>query len=544
MHVVVHRPPGKRTRYQTAPLAIPRDASLNLALGVLDPAVGQGPVRFVVEACRADACSRLFEEILDPAGASGAGWQDRRVALASLAGTRDRSLRFTTEHVGAGAFTLPVWGDPTVVAPSSAPERRPNVVLLSIDTLRADHLDLYGYGRETAPYLRDRIAARGVVFERLVAEAATTDPSHMTMFTSLPSLVHGVECCGRGLAVPVVTLAEVLRASGYRTAAFTENGPLDHARGFSLGFDRYVENKSVVRLQPTGQVARTFAQAREWVEGHPDRPFFLFLHTFQVHAPYEPPDRYRAHYLEPPPGEVLPQARSVVDAYDREIRYVDDELALLHGWMEDRGLGADTVWIVLSDHGEEFFEHGSLGHVTLPHETVLRVPLVVQGPGIREGLRDATLLRHLDIMPTVLELVGVEAPHGLLGESFGGILTGRGDPTKRPERPAFSATWVLPQGFETPALSVRLGDAKLIRHRREGREVLALYDLATDPGERRNLAADEPAELERLRTLLDRHERGARDWRRALGDGGAPIDRTLPLDPDREEMLRMLGYIE
>jgi arylsulfatase A-like enzyme len=159
-------------------------------------------------------------------------------------------------------------------------------------------------------------------------------------------------------------------------------------------------------------------------------------------------------------------------------------------------------------------------------------------------VRDETLLRHLDLMPTILELVGAPAPPGLLGESFAGLLTGRGGPADRPERPAFSASWVLPQGFETPALSVRVGDRKLVRHRYEGREALELYDLASDPGERRNLAADEPAERERLRALLDRHEQGAREWRRALGEGGAPSDRALPLDPDREEMLRILGYIE
>jgi arylsulfatase A-like enzyme len=543
MHVMGHRPPGKRTVYQTAPLRLPRHATLEVALGVLEPAAGEGPVRFAVEACRADACVPIFEETLDPASQTGRGWQDRRVALSALGG-EERSLRFVAEHVGTGDFTLPVWGDPTVVAPASGRERRPNLVLLSIDTLRQDHLDLYGYGRETAPFLRDRIAARGVVFERLIAEAATTDPSHMTMFTSLPALVHGVQCCQRGLAVPVVTLAEVLRANGYRTAAFTENGPLDQAIGFSLGFDRYVENKTIRRPQPTGQVARTFEQARQWLEAHPEGPFFLFLHTFQVHGPHDPPVEYQAHFPEPR-TEVLPQARPLVDGYDREIRYVDDQLALLHGWTEERGFGDDTIWIVLSDHGEEFLEHGSLGHATLPYETVLRVPLVVQGPGIREGVRDATLLRHVDFMPTVLELAGVEAPHGLLGESFAELLTGRGDDSVQPaDRTAFTATWVLPKGFDAPALSVRMGDRKLIRYRRDGREHLELYDLAADPSERRNLAAEEPEELERLRKLLDRHEQGTREWRRRLARGGAADAHALPLDPDREEMLRSLGYIE
>ena len=222
------RPGGAETRYETAPLAIPAASRLELSFGVLAPAAAQGPVRFSLEACEKDRCSPLLSEVVDPATPPGRVWNDRALDLAPLGGST-RTLRFRTEHLpGGGAFTLPVWGDPVVLAPAAAPDPRPNLILLSIDTLRRDHLDAYGYFRETAPFLRERVAGEGVVFDGLIAEAATTDPSHMTMFTSLPAPVHGVTMQFEGLDVPVTTLAEVLRGERYRTAAITEDGPLAH----------------------------------------------------------------------------------------------------------------------------------------------------------------------------------------------------------------------------------------------------------------------------------------------------------------------------
>ena len=318
LQVEAHHPPGRTTSYRNRAVDIPSSAALEFSLGVLEAARKQGPVRFFIEACRDASCAVIFDEEFDPASEDAQGWQDRRVDLTPLAGS-PHTLRFATEHAGDGAFSLPVWGAPTVVAATAEPDTRLNVVLLSIDTLRRDHLDLYGYDRETAPYLRKHLAARGTALENLIAEAATTDPSHMTMFTSLPALVHGVTCCRERLAVPAVTLAEILRGRGYRTAAFTENGPLAHERGFSIGFDRYIENKTPGRIRPTGHVARTFGQARSWLEERSEGPFFLFLHTFQVHAPYEPPAAYESTFAASPSRGASAEAEPIIDAYDRDL---------------------------------------------------------------------------------------------------------------------------------------------------------------------------------------------------------------------------------
>jgi arylsulfatase A-like enzyme len=546
LQIEAHQPPGRTTSYRTRAVDIPSTAALEFSLGVLEAAGSQGPVRFAVEACRDASCVAIFDEVLDPASEGVRGWQDRRVDLTPLGGS-PHSLHFTSEHMGDGDFSLPVWGAPTIVARTAEPDTRLNVVLLSIDTLRRDHLDLYGYDRETAPYLRNKLAARGTALERLIAESATTDPSHMTMFTSLPALVHGVTCCRERLAVPAVTLAEILRSQGYRTAAFTENGPLAHERGFSIGFDRYIENKTPGRIRPTGHVARTFSQARSWLEKHSEGPFFLFLHTFQVHAPYEPPAKYDSSFSDSPTRGATAEAGPVIDAYDREIRYTDDELRVLHEWMEARGINEQTIWIVLSDHGEEFFEHGTRGHATLPYETVLRVPMIFQGPGIRSGARLSASVRHVDLMPTILDLLGMPASPQSTGTSFAASLSesqAAAFENDLAPSPIFSATWVLPKGLTAPALSVLEGDYKLIRYLKDGEEGFEFYDLASDPAEANNLYSPDDTRQLRLRKLLRRYVEESAAHRRALG-GAEPEESPLFIpDPGTEETLRALGYIE
>jgi arylsulfatase A-like enzyme len=545
LQVEAHQPPGRTTSYRNRAVDIPSSAALEFSLGVLEAARKQGPVRFFIEACRDASCAVIFDEGFDPASEDAQGWQDRRVDLTPFAGS-PHTLRFATEHMGDGAFSLPVWGAPTVVATTAEPDTRLNVVLLSIDTLRRDHLDLYGYDRETAPYLREHLAARGTALESLIAEAATTDPSHMTMFTSLPALVHGVTCCRERLAVPAVTLAEILRGRGYRTAAFTENGPLAHERGFSIGFDRYIENKTPGRIRPTGHVARTFGQARSWLEEHSEGPFFLFLHTFQVHAPYEPPAAYESTFAGSPSRGASAEAGPIIDAYDREIRYTDDELRRLHEWMEARGINGRTLWIVLSDHGEEFFEHGTRGHATLPYETVLRVPLIVQGPGIRSGARISSTVRHVDLMPTVLDLLDMPASPQATGTSFAAALSGSVTALReeQPPSPIFSASWVLPEGMTAPALSVRQGDYKLIRYQKDDAEYFEFYDLAADPNETKDLYSSDDTRQLLLRKRLARYVNESAERRRTLAGAESDASPLFSPDPDTEETLRALGYID
>jgi arylsulfatase A-like enzyme len=366
----------------------------------------------------------------------------------------------------------------------------------------------------------------------------------MTMFTSLPARVHGVTMQLEALDVPVTTLAESLRAAGYRTAAVTEDGPLAHDRGFGIGFDAYREHKSTNLMLPAGRVEDTFREGRVWLARNQDRPFFLFLHTFQVHAPYAPPEAYRSLFTEPQPAARTPEQRRTIADYDREIRYVDDQLARLVRWTEEQGLGGDTIWIVLSDHGEEFWEHGSLGHGTLPYEEVLGVPLVVRGPGVARGVRRADPLHHLDLMPTLLELAGAKAPPGLQGRSFAASLREGAPPLEGPARARASASWMLPPQLRPPALALRLGTDKLIRQQGAAGARELRFDLASDPHEQKPL----PDPLPALRAALDAQERATSAVREDLVARAAAA-RSRPsapvvLDPEREQTLRALGYIE
>jgi arylsulfatase A-like enzyme len=541
-------PESPRTRYVTAPIDIPPTGRLRFAMGELAPATQQGPVHFRVEACRDESCVPVFEETLDPAAAGGENWLERAVPLDAVPGRH--SLRFETEYRGdvEGGFSLPVWANPTVLAPEAREPPGPNLVLLSIDTLRADHLGVYGYDRDTSPFLDEVLAPAGTVFDAYVSAATTTGPSHMTMFTSLPPMVHGANRGLDTLTISTTTLAETLRGAGFANAAFTENGPIAHARGFGRGFDEFIENKNPIYMEPRGQIETVFAQARRFMLKHRDERFFLFLHTFQVHAPYEPLPEYRDLFTEEIRSRgpaVVRDGRSVeelVADYDREIRYVDDQLRELYGWMRERGFHDNTVLVVTSDHGEQFNEHGRLGHDCPPYQELAHVPLILHGPGIAAGRRVSPLLGQIDLMPTLLDLLGVEAPAQIQGTSFAAAASGQSPPEIA--RPLFTSGWDGTGPSGEPFLAIRQGDHKLLRIPSPKGDQYRFFDLAVDPGETRSLGIVDS----RAATLLQamkRHERDSRELRAQLRQG-APEDhaKEAPFDPEREEQLRSLGYIE
>ncbi|MHC4137812.1 MAG: sulfatase, partial [Planctomycetota bacterium] len=370
--------------HDTAPLAVAPDAFLELGIGILEPAWDQGAVKFSVLACEASGCSPIVEETLDPAREQDRAWRDLRVPLRGLAG-RPVWLRFETTLLveQPGSFSLPVFSNPTIFSPEPRGEDEINVILISLDTLRADRLPPYGYGLETAPFLERAFGTEGTVVEHLVAAEATTSPAHMSIFTSLYPSVHRVSSPMSSLGPGVPTLTEILREEGFETGAITENGVLDITQGFGRGFNSYAENKSLSYLLPQGAVKLTLGLGREWLRRHGGKRFFLFLHTYQVHFPYQAPKAYRELFPVPaashPPHPDLPSSHDPT-RYDQEIRFVDDQLHLFYDTLRDEDLAGRTVVIVTSDHGEEFLEHGLLGHGTALHAEITHVPLLVRGP--------------------------------------------------------------------------------------------------------------------------------------------------------------------
>jgi len=541
------------SRYETREVPIPEGARLEFALGIVEPELGGDPVAFEVSACAQEACEVIFTETVDPGAPGQRGWQDRRVSLEGFAGQKRRFVFGARRLSAASEFSLPVWANPTLYAPAPRRPHDVNVILLSIDTLRADHLTSYGYAHDTAPFIEARLARRGVVFESLTAASPVTAPSHMTMFTALQPITHGVTDGMKSLSPVLRTLPELLRAKRIETAAFTEDGWVSTRQGFGRGFNVFSENKSPDIMVPLGEVDVTFGQAKRWLAWNRDKRFFLFLHTYQVHEPYAPPERY-AGLFGPQDGQELdesspPHLRRRAD-YDREIRFVDDELRSLFGELERLGLDRNTVFVLTADHGEEFKEHGLFSHGRHLYEETVRVPLIIQGPGIPEGRRVETPVAQVRLMPTILELFAAEAPPGQATRSLLGLTRGEG-PSSTAPGPVYSEAWLaLPRGrprdvkrFEPPSVSVRVGSRKATRIRGKGGVRYEYYDLSEDPGEQRNLYPERPDEASDLIALLERYEGERRARSRELLGEEAPPSPSLRLDPENEEKLRALGYL-
>jgi len=320
------------------------------------------------------------------------------------------------------------------------PAGPPNVLIVSIDTLRADRLGCQGYARDTTPAL-DRLAReRAVRFASAVAEAPWTLPSHVTMLSGLHPLTHGVRRPEEAPGDEVAFLAELLGASHY-SFALTDGGWLSETWGFARGFDSFHAQDR--------DVERAVEAVLEYVRHRRGKgPWLGFLHTYDVHCPYDPPPPYLGRYRSPEaePIEVAGrcgnphfnaegvtpgQARFLSDRYDEDVRRVDDALATLFAALDALELWDETVVIVTSDHGEEFLEHGQIGHERTLSPEVLSIPLLVAAPGVAPRVVEE-VVGLADLVPTVLELVGAPTPGRLDGRSLVPLMRGETDPERAP----------------------------------------------------------------------------------------------------------------
>jgi len=440
---------------------------------------------------------------------------------------------------------------------------RPNVVLISIDTLRPDHLGCYGYHRDTSPAL-DKLAAEGVRFSSAYSHSSWTLPSHMTMMTSLHPSQHRVGPEKRALADSVFTLAQVLSVEGYETAGFVSWVYLARVWGFARGFAKYVEIWGAPEREddPSGGAGTAEAvtdAAVKWLAGKPREPFFLFLHYFDPHMNYAAPAPYDSmfdpEYTGPARGEwswlgpyirwmneeprLLPprDTEHVVALYDGEIRYVDAQMERLIAQLEET-FGLDECLVVFtSDHGEEFNDHGSMeGHGWTLYDEVLRVPLVLRWPSrLPGGLTVDRGAGLIDLAPTVLDLLNVPIPGQFQGRSLWELM--REAPRPGYERSLFAET----HRFNRKRC-VRRGRFKLIHTDDTGTgpggvrwaERWELYDVVADSGETRNLWGGDEAAGEALAAELRRFASGASP----AGPG-----KAVHLTERELELLRSLGYL-
>lgn len=413
-------------------------------------------------------------------------------------------------------FALALPPNPVLGPPD---EKLPNVLVISIDTLRADHLSCYGYERPTSPHL-DALVAKGVLFERAYSTSPWTLPSYGSLFTALLPTEHraGVVTSREAafgedvtpqkgqmevLRGDVTTLAELLARRGYQTAGFVANPFLGPASGLARGFHSYTSYQYNARSGVD--------LALDWINSRTGARWFVFLHVIDPHIPYAPPKPFDTRFAKvgvddlenwppdldtmrknPPSDEVK---RACVDLYDGEIAFVDAEIERLLAPLRDAGVLDDTLVVLHSDHGEEFWEHGSCDHGHTQHDELLRVPFAIVWPKKLAAIRVATRVRTLDLLPTVADLVGFDAPGGLTGKSLVPVLEG----TESADRDVLSEAMMHAER-ETKALIA--GPDKLIATGAVGN---LLYDLRADPGEQADRSTGNAGLVETLRKRLLEH---------------------------------------
>jgi arylsulfatase A-like enzyme len=425
------------------------------------------------------------------------------------------------------------WFATSACAPAPHPD--PNLLLITVDTLRADHLGCYGYRRKTSPRI-DALARQGARFETAITAAPVTLTSHASILTSTYPTAHGLLGNQRYLidGERLTTLAEILQPRGWRTGAFVSASILSHRFGLADGFDIYEDSFDLEADRAERRGAETVDLALAWLRRAKGGPFFLWLHLFDPHGVYDPPEPYRSMFL---PQRAKPAERPPKRAlYDGEIRYADTQIGRVLDQLDASGMAPRTLVVLTSDHGQGLGQHGIAGHIRSLYDEVARVPLIVRLPGkVPAGRVVQRQVRTIDILPTALELIGLAPPDGIHGRSLVPLLEGRD--RAEPEEGAYMQTWVYAleqriRGGETGLYhprGLRTSRWKLIDDRIRGKS--QLYDLRSDPRELRDLADSEPQVVSELEERLARF------------GGAAESLAPEPMTESERAKLRALGYV-
>jgi arylsulfatase A-like enzyme/tetratricopeptide (TPR) repeat protein len=431
--------------------------------------------------------------------------------MLTLAGCKSssRSSRLATQQQTSAAQ----------IANSTVKPQYVNVVLITLDTVRADHLHCYGDTKVKTPVI-DGLARDGVLFERAVTQTPLTGPSHASIFTGENPNVHHVrDTGGFALQPSSVTLATTLHRSGWDTAGFISAAVLSRQFGFNQGFATYDDQIAEVVDKNTGELAAarpanvTVDHAIHWLNQQSGRPFFVWLHLYDAHQPYNPPAQFRRQY----PG----------DPYDAEIAFEDHELGRFLDVVRKKSPAGKTLILLLSDHGEGLGQHGEDGHGIFLYDSTVRIAWIMDGPGVPAGVRVQQQAREIDALPTVLSLLGGEASSAIQGTSMVPAFSGKAVPTtysyEETLYPKINMGWAELRGIHT-------AHWMYIRAPRP-----ELYNLDKDPGELNNVTAEQPKEFRELEAQLKLLSR--------LGSNNTETVVTQPMDQKTIDQLRSLGYV-
>jgi arylsulfatase A-like enzyme/Flp pilus assembly protein TadD len=371
--------------------------------------------------------------------------------------------------------------------------RKPTVILISIDTLRADYLKLYNPKGTSTPSI-EQFAREGVTFRKVSAQVPYTLPSHCTMLTGVYPAAHQVRDNVRDvLPANIPTLAEDFKQSGYQTAGFAGSMVLSQQTGLARGFDFYDDffSRGDVHAEDLGGIERraeeVFQSFQYWMDHrNSNSPFFAFLHFYDPHSPYAPPHGYAA-------------SQKQEDLYAGEIKYVDFVLGELFTFLKNKNIWNDAVVMITSDHGEMLNEHGEMGHGFFLYEPALKVPLLIRGPGLPAGKSIDELVELADIAPTLLTLSSLQVPNTVQGESLKTVLDGR----RKKNRAAFAESYFASLQFGvSPLKMIQDGNLKYIEAPHP-----ELYDLSSDPSESQNLVSERKSETQNLKTQITQFEK-------------------------------------
>jgi len=449
-------------------------------------------------------------------------------------------------HPLLAAVPLAVIAAVSLCCASKVERLAPNVLFISIDTLRSDHLGAYGYARPTSPNI-DHLARAGALFTTSYSQASSTVPTHASLFTGRYPFQHRTFGYKNALPAEERTLAEYLGEHGYRTLAITSSIRFIEGSGFEQGFQSYKVLLGSKNLR-THKVIDTVLAA---LSKDSEQPLFAFAHFFDPHAPYTPPGRLdrqwysgveevkpkdTAKFLQShrqPTRFVAPATLDFLKAlYDGEILFLDGELGRLFSWVDGHRSPRTTLVVVTADHGEEFKEHGGLSHAVNLHEELLRVPLIFYWPSkIPSELVVQQPVQSVDVFPTIVDLLRLPLPDGLVGHSYAAVLRGE---AAAPEDPR--ELILAQENPDTWAIYATLASGRFkLESSRQGQPE-RLYELREDPGGHKNVLRHFPSEARTLEALAD-----------SLGVTSAPpldplAERAVP--PEVVEQLRAIGYAD